>query len=171
MPSEDQAQEFGRRFDHIVRARWFLGATHFVLGLVALFAVNLTLQAWEWDDWWYRPMRALHLRWVPPLSIPMIVYYSALLLPPAAYAGSWYLVKDSALEDTDGARFWFGIALYFALTCVTSIASDRLLIYLVQAPLNYWGFVTTTLGTFLVLKLNARFAEVVLALPHWTADT
>jgi hypothetical protein len=158
MTSIDTAEALGRRFDHIVRARWSLGALHFALGFCSFCLINGALRAEMWDDWWFRPLRFLHLQRVPLFSPPWFILLAALLGPPLVYLASWSRVKDSLLEDTHGATFWLAGGGYVFFLTIVSIASDWLCLWAIQPPLCFSCLIGAYVATLAMLR---ALAEVI----------
>ena len=159
MTNEAQALDLGRRFDHIVRARRFLGIAHFIFGLIALFLANAYLMANRWDDWWFAPIRALHLRRMPLLSPPWFIATFVLFLPPLPYVASWRRIRETVLEDLTGARFWIAVISYSLCLFATSALSDWLWIEAISPPLHFWGIVAIALATHIGLRLSSNIVE------------
>jgi hypothetical protein len=161
MTSTDRARELGRGFEHIQRARIVLGVAHVVLCICTLFVVRFAMDSGKWNDWWYAPIRAMHLRQLPLFSLPWVLTVGSFVLPPLPYLASWVRIKDSILEQTSGAKYWLSLITYSCGLILVSAASDYAYVSAIRPPLNLLALNAFIIGTFIAFLTLASVVEFV----------
>jgi uncharacterized membrane-anchored protein YitT (DUF2179 family) len=159
MPSLDQAEELGRRLDHIERTRRALGYYHFGLGLLAIAAVLLTIHSEIFDAW--LTSVAAHLEPALRANLRRSADYFGVLLPAVPYVLSWWRISDSTLETVTGVSFWSGVGAYFLLFGAAAIASDVALVIAVAPPASALWFVLVLIASGILFGSAAGGAELV----------
>jgi hypothetical protein len=161
MTSTDRARELGRAFEHIQRARIVLAVAHIVLCVCALFVVRWAIDTGKGNDWWYAPIRTMHLRRLPLFSLPWILTVGSYVLPPLPYLASWVRIKDSILEQTNGAKYWLSILTYCGGLIMLSVASDFAYVLAIRPPLDLFVLNFLLIGTFIAFLSLASAVEFI----------
>jgi hypothetical protein len=161
MTSTDRARDLGRAFERIQRARIVLGVAHIVLCVCALFVVRWAIDTGKGHDWWYAPIRAMHLKRLPLFSLPWILTVGSFVLPPLPYLASWIRIKDSILEQTSGAKYWLSLITYSCGLIVVSAASDFAYVLAIRPPLDVLALNAMLIGTFIAFLTLASAVEFV----------
>jgi hypothetical protein len=159
MNSPDRARELGRNVERILRARIGLGIVHVFLGVCALFIVRYAVDTGKSHDWWYAPIRSMHLRRVPIFSLPWLITVGSFVIPPVPYVISWTRIQDSILEQTDGAQYWLSLTTYSCGLIFLSSVSDYLYILAIRPPLNLEAFIGVTVGSVVAFLSLASLVE------------
>jgi hypothetical protein len=161
MTSPDRARELGRAFEHIQRARIVLGVAHIVLCICTMFVVRFAIDTGKVNDWWYAPIRAMHLGRLPLFSLPWVITVGSFVLPPLPYFASWVRIKDSILEQTSGAKYWLSLITYSCGLILVSAASDFAYVLAIRPPLNLLALNALIIGTSIAFLTLASAVEFV----------